>query len=54
MFTKNFFFKNLKKKKNNRNLREYLNLLIISKTEVIKSLTDEYEYSFLKQKLKKF
>ncbi len=54
MFTKNFFFKNFKKKKDNRNLREYLNLLIISKNEVIKSLTHEYEYSFLKQKLKKF
>ena len=39
MLTKNIFFRNFKSKKNNRNLRKYLKQLIVSKNEVIKSLT---------------
>tara|TARA_B100001093_G_scaffold328374_1_gene313343 strand:+ start:2929 stop:4086 length:1158 start_codon:yes stop_codon:yes gene_type:complete len=53
MLTKNIFFRNFKTRKNNRNLRKYLKQLIVSKNEVIKSLTDDYDYSFTKQKIKK-
>ena len=53
MLTKNIFFRNFKSRKNNRNLRKYLKQLIVSKNEVIKSLTNEYDYSFTKQKIKK-
>jgi len=53
MLTKNIFFRNFKSRKNNRNLRKYLKQLIVSKNEVIKSLTDDYDYSFTKQKIKK-
>ena len=53
MLTKNIFFRNFKTRKNNKNLRKYLKQLIVSKNEVIKSLTDDYDYSFTKQKIKK-
>ena len=54
MLTKNIFFRNFKKRKNNINLRKHLMQLIVSKNEVIKSLTKDYYYSFTKQKIKKF
>ena len=53
MLTKNVFFRNFKNRKNNKNLRKYLKQLIVSKNEVIKSLTNDYDYSFTKQKIKK-
>ena len=54
MQTKNIFFRNFKRKKNNRNIRKLLKQLIISDSEVIKSLTNNYDYSYTKQKIKKF
>ena len=54
MLTKNIFFRNFKRKKNNRNLTKYLKQLIVSDSEVIKSLTNNYDYSYTKQKIKKF
>jgi len=54
MQTKNIFFRNFKRRKNNINLRKYLRQLIFSKNEVIKSLTKDYYYSYTKQKIKKF
>ena len=54
MLTKNIFFRNFKKRKNNINLRKHLMQLIVSKNEVIKSLTKDYYYSYTKQKIKKF
>ena len=54
MITKNVSFKNFKKKKRNKNLKKYLKQLIINKNEVIKSLTNNYKYSFTKQKIKRF
>ena len=54
MLTRNIFFRNFKRKKNNRNLRKLLKQLIISDSEVIKSLTNNYDYSYTKQKIKKF
>ena len=54
MLTKNIFFRNFKRKKNNRNIRKLLKQLIISDSEVIKSLTNNYDYSYTKQKIKKF
>ena len=54
MITKNFFFKNFQEKKNNKSLRKYFKQLIVSKNEIIKSLTSNYNYSYAKQKLAKF
>ena len=54
MITKNFLFKNFQGKKNNKSLRKYFRQLIVSKNEIIKSLTSNYYYSFTKQKLAKF
>ena len=54
MLTKNIFFRNFKRRKNNINLRKHLRQLIFSKNEVIKSLTKDYHYSYTKQKIKKF
>ena len=54
MITKNFFFKNFQGKKNNKSLGEYFKQLIVSKNEIIKSLTSNYNYSYTKQKLAKF
>ena len=54
MLTRNIFFRNFKRKKNNRNIRKLLKQLIISDSEVIKSLTNNYDYSYTKQKIKKF
>ena len=54
MITKNFFFKNFQRKKNNKGLRKYFKQIIINKNEVIKSLTNNYNYSYTKQKLVKF
>ena len=54
MLTKNIFFKNFKRKKYNRNIRKHLKQLIVSNSEVIKSLTNNYDYSYTKQKIKKF
>ena len=54
MLTKNIFFRNFKIKKNNKNIRKHLKQLIVSDSEVIKSLTNNYDYSYTKQKIKKF
>ena len=54
MITKNFSFKNFQRKKNNRSLIKYFKQLIVSKNEIIKSLTSNYNYSYTKQKLAKF
>jgi len=54
MITKNFSFKNFQGKKNNKSLRKYFKQLIVSKNEIIKSLTSNYNYSYTKQKLAKF
>ena len=54
MITKNFSFKNFQKKKNNISLRKYFKQLIVSKNEIIKSLTSDYNYSYTKQKFAKF
>ncbi len=54
MLTKNIFFRNFKRRKNNINLRKHLRQLIFSKNEVIKSLKKDYYYSYTKQKIKKF
>ena len=54
MITKNFFLKDFQRKKNNRSLRKYFKQLIVSKNEIIKSLTSNYNYSYTKQKLAKF
>ena len=54
MITKNFFFKNFQKKKDNKSLIKYFKKLIVSKNEIIKSLTSNYNYSYTKQKLAKF
>ena len=54
MLTKNIFFKNFKRKKYTRNIRKHLKQLIVSNSEVIKSLTNNYDYSYTKQKIKKF
>ena len=54
MITKNFLFKNFQGKKNNKSLRKYFRQLIVSKNEIIKSLTSNYYYSYTKQKLAKF
>ena len=54
MLTKNIFFRNFKRKKNNTNIRKHLNKLVVSDSEVIKSLTNNYHYSYTKQKINKF
>ena len=54
MITKNFFFKNFQRKKNNKGLRKYFKQIIVNKNEVINSLTSNYNYSYTKQKLAKF
>ena len=54
MKTKNFSLKNFQEKKNNKSLRKYFKQLIVSKNEIIKSLTKNYNYSYTKQKLSKF
>ena len=54
MITKNFSFKNFQKKKDNKSLIKYFKKLIVSKNEIIKSLTSNYNYSYTKQKLAKF
>ena len=54
MITKNFFFLNFQIKKNNKSLRKYLKQIIVSKNEIIKSLTNNYDYSYTKQKIAKF
>ena len=54
MITKNFFLKDFQRKKNNKILRKYFKQLIVSKNEIIKSLTSNYNYSYTKQKLAKF
>ena len=54
MITKNFFFLNFQIKKNNRSLKKYLKQIIVSKNEIIKSLTNNYNYSYTKRKIAKF
>ena len=54
MFTKNFYFKDFKKQKKNKKLQKYLNRIISSGDEVIKSLLKNYNYSYTKQSIIKF
>ena len=54
MFTKNFYFKDFKNQKKNKKLQKYLNRIISSGDEVIKSLLKNYNYSYTKQSIIKF
>ena len=54
MITKNFFLKDFQRKKNNKILRKYFKQLIVSKNEIIKSLKNNYNYSYTKKKLQNF
>lgn len=54
MITKNFFLKDFQRKKNNKILRKYFKQLIVSKNEIIKSLKNNYNYSYTKKKIAKF
>ena len=52
MFTKNIIFKNFKEIKFNNKLKKIL--VDYSKTELIKSFSKNYQYSFDKIKIKKY
>ena len=54
MITAGIFFKNFKKKKNFKNLKKKLNLIIREKNNVVQSLGKNYQDSFDKNKIKKF
>ena len=57
MLTKNFSFKDFKRQKKNKKLVKYLDEIILSNTEIIKSLQKNYKNSYKKKiitKLKKF
>ncbi len=57
MLTKNFSFKDFKKQKKNKKLIKYLDEIITSNSEIIKSLQKNYKNSYKKKtvtKLKKF
>ena len=57
MLTKNFSFKDFNKKKENQKLKKYLKEILTSKSEIIKSLSNNYDYNYKKkfvQKLKRF
>tara|TARA_B100001057_G_C22820670_1_gene939246 strand:+ start:403 stop:1560 length:1158 start_codon:yes stop_codon:yes gene_type:complete len=54
MLTKNFLFKDFKKKRKSRKILIYLKNLIISKNEVINSLTQNYKYSYPKKLIRKY
>ncbi len=52
MFTKNFLFKDFIKKKKNKILIKHLKEIINNKNEIIKSLGDNYKYSYSKNLIK--
>ena len=54
MLTKNFLFKDFKKKRNSKKIQIYLKNLIRSKNEVINSLTQNYKYSYSKKLIRKY
>ena len=54
MLTKNFLFKDFKKKRNSKKIQIYLKNLIASKNEVINSLTQNYKYSYSKKLIRKY
>ena len=57
MYTKNFSFKDFKKKRRNKVLQKYLKQLVSSNNEIIKSFTGDYKYSYTRHvlsKLKKY
>jgi len=54
MYTNNFFFKNLNKKKKNLKLQKYLKEILASNDETIKSLTNNYNYNYKNKLIKKF
>ena len=53
MFTKNFYFEGFIKKKKSKKIQKSLNELIHSSDQVIRSLTNNYEYSYKKKFVKK-
>ena len=54
MSTNNFLFKDFKKKRKSKKIQVYLKDLIISKNEVINSLTQNYKYSYSKKLIRKY
>jgi glucose-6-phosphate isomerase len=54
MFTKNINFKNFKSKKINKNLIKELNFFLSNNSELFKSLTNKYKYSYNKKLISKF
>ena len=49
MLTKNFLFKDFKKKRKSKKIQGHLKELILSDNEVIYSLKRNYKYSFTKK-----
>ena len=54
MLTNNLLFKDFKKKRKSRKIQIYLKNLIITKNEVINSLTQNYKYSYSKKLIRKY
>ncbi|MDC3231695.1 glucose-6-phosphate isomerase [Candidatus Pelagibacter sp.] len=54
MLTKNFLFKDFKKKRKSKKIQGHLKELILSNNEVIYSLKRNYKYSFTKKIIKKY
>ena len=54
MITKNINFKNFVSKKNNLNIKKDLNLFLKTESELLKSLTTKYKYSYKKSLVKKY
>ena len=54
MSANNFLFKDFKKKRKSKKIQFYLKDLIISKNEVINSLTQNYKYSYSKKLIRKY
>ena len=53
MFTNNFSFKDFIKKKKSKKIQNFLKELIYSNHQVIRSLTNDYNYSYSKKLIKK-
>tara|TARA_B100001057_G_scaffold201374_1_gene202129 strand:- start:1067 stop:2224 length:1158 start_codon:yes stop_codon:yes gene_type:complete len=54
MLTKNFLFKDFKKKRKSKKIQSHLKELILSDNEVINSLTHNYKYSYTKKLIRKY
>ena len=54
MLTNNLLLKDFKKKRKSRKIHIYLKNLIVSKNEVINSLTQNYKYSYSKKLIRKY